>query len=180
MPVLSLSRSVGATCCRSRPCRTRETSSRRSAATSRPNRSNATGRTTTCTCSSATLQRCPSPRLVNSLKGVSGRRPRSVRPEITGHCRKGVLWSPSRFAASCGGAPLDIIRKHVEAQRAPLTRQGVCALHTRPEGLGSCGASDKTIGPGAQSEDDAPALVFRISRESRGSHGIIGLPLKWI
>ena len=56
-------------------------------------------------------------RLVNSLKGVSSRRLRSVRPEITGRYRKGVLWSPSYFAASCGGAPLEIIRRYVEEQR---------------------------------------------------------------
>ena len=56
-------------------------------------------------------------KLVNSLKGVSSRRLRAFRPEITGRYRKGVLWSPSYFAASCGGAPLDIIRKYVEEQR---------------------------------------------------------------
>ena len=57
-------------------------------------------------------------KLVNSLKGVSSRRLRSFRPEISGRYRKGALWSPSYFAASCGGAPLDIIRKYVETQRA--------------------------------------------------------------
>ena len=57
-------------------------------------------------------------KLVNSLKGVSSRRLRSFRPEISSRYRKGVLWSPSYFAASCGGAPLDIIRKYVETQRA--------------------------------------------------------------
>ena len=56
-------------------------------------------------------------RLVNSLKGVSSRRLRRVRPEITGRYRKGVLWSPSYFAASCGRAPLEIIRRYVEEQR---------------------------------------------------------------
>ena len=59
----------------------------------------------------------PVSRLVNSLKGVSSRRLRSFRPEIAGRYRKGVLWSPSYFAASCGGAPLDIIRQYVEQQR---------------------------------------------------------------
>lgn len=56
-------------------------------------------------------------KLVNSLKGVSSYRLRLMRPEITGRYRKGVLWSPSYFAASCGGAPLDIIRQYVEQQR---------------------------------------------------------------
>lgn len=56
-------------------------------------------------------------RLVNSLKGVSSRRLRNIRPEVSGRYRKGVLWSPSYFAASCGGAPLSIIRQYVEHQR---------------------------------------------------------------
>ncbi|HSV22335.1 MAG TPA: transposase, partial [Xanthobacteraceae bacterium] len=33
--------------------------------------------------------------------------------------RKGVLWSPSYFAASCGGAPISIIRQYIERQRNP-------------------------------------------------------------
>ncbi len=56
-------------------------------------------------------------KLVNSLKGVSSRLLREHRPEICGRYFKGVLWSPSYFAASCGGAPLSIIRQYVEQQR---------------------------------------------------------------
>jgi putative transposase len=56
-------------------------------------------------------------RLVNSLKGVSSRRLRAWRPEIRGRYFKGVLWSPSYFAASCGGAPIMIVRQYVEQQR---------------------------------------------------------------
>ena len=59
--------------------------------------------------------------LVNSLKGVSARR---LRPEFTGrvnrHIMHGHFWSPSYFAASCGGAPLSIIRQYIEQQRAPV------------------------------------------------------------
>jgi putative transposase len=54
--------------------------------------------------------------LLNSLKGVSSRRLRAWRPEIRGR-DKGVLWSPSYFAASCGGAPISILRHYVEQQR---------------------------------------------------------------
>ncbi len=43
-------------------------------------------------------------KLVNSLKGVSSRLLRTYRPEIVGRYRKGALWSPSYFAASCEGA----------------------------------------------------------------------------
>ena len=57
------------------------------------------------------------PTLVNSLKGVSSRMLRQQRPDIARRYWKGVLWSPSYFAASCGGAPLDIIRRYVEQQR---------------------------------------------------------------
>ncbi len=57
------------------------------------------------------------PRLVNSLKGVSSRLLRKERPDIARRYWKGVLWSPSYFAASCGGAPLDVIRRYVEDQR---------------------------------------------------------------
>lgn len=58
-------------------------------------------------------------KLVNSLKGVSSRRLRQDRPEVRGRYFKGVLWSPSYFAASCGGAPISIIRQYVERQREP-------------------------------------------------------------
>lgn len=43
-------------------------------------------------------------KLVNSLKGLSSRLLREWRPEVSDRYRKGVLWSPSYFIASCGGA----------------------------------------------------------------------------
>ncbi|WP_183172698.1 IS200/IS605 family transposase [Acetobacter pomorum] len=57
--------------------------------------------------------------LVNSLKGVSSRRLRQMHPALTRRYWRGVLWSPSYFAASCGGAPLSIIRQYIEQQRTP-------------------------------------------------------------
>jgi putative transposase len=57
--------------------------------------------------------------LVNSLKGVSSRLLRHRRPDVARRYWKGVLWSPSYFAASCGGAPLSIVRQYVEQQRTP-------------------------------------------------------------
>lgn len=58
--------------------------------------------------------------LVNSLKGVSSRMIRkkdypSIRKKLWG----GALWSPSYFAASCGGAPIEIIRQYIEQQQTP-------------------------------------------------------------
>ena len=57
--------------------------------------------------------------LVNSLKGVSSRLLRQRRPDIRKRYWKGVLWSPSYFAASCGGAPIAIIRQYIEQQKTP-------------------------------------------------------------
>jgi putative transposase len=57
--------------------------------------------------------------MVNSLKGVSSRLLRIERPDIEKRYWKGVLWSPSYFAASCGGAPLGIIKQYLEPQKTP-------------------------------------------------------------
>jgi putative transposase len=57
-------------------------------------------------------------RLVNSLKGVSSR---LLRKNYNVRTHKNHLWSPSYFAASCGGAPLDILRAYIENQNRPLT-----------------------------------------------------------
>ena len=57
--------------------------------------------------------------LVNSLKGVSGRLLRKERPDVVNRYCKNMLWSPPCFAASCGGAPIDVIRRHIEQQQTP-------------------------------------------------------------
>jgi putative transposase len=58
--------------------------------------------------------------LVNSRKGVSSRLLRMERPDIEKRYCKDVLWSPSYVAASCGGAPLGIIKQYLEQQKTPL------------------------------------------------------------
>ena len=59
-------------------------------------------------------------KLVNSLKGVSSQR---LRAEYTGRVNRaetgGPLWSPSYFAASCGGAPLEIVKEYIRGQKRP-------------------------------------------------------------
>ena len=55
-------------------------------------------------------------KLVNSLKGVSSRLLRKEFPELERYFWKGGLWSPSYFIASCGGAPLSMVRKYIENQ----------------------------------------------------------------
>ena len=59
-------------------------------------------------------------KLVNSLKGVSSRLLRkhgypSIQKSLWGN----QLWSPSYFASSCGGAPIEILRKYIEEQKTP-------------------------------------------------------------
>jgi putative transposase len=73
-------------------------------------------------------------KLVNSLKGVSSRLLREWRPEVRGRYKDGVLWSPSYFVASCGGAPLNIIAEYVKSQRAAPS--GRSRVPPRPEGRG--------------------------------------------
>ncbi len=59
-------------------------------------------------------------KLVNSLKAVSSRLLRKkAYPSIMRHLWEGSLWSPSYFAGSCGGAPIDIIRQYIESQNTP-------------------------------------------------------------
>ena len=59
-------------------------------------------------------------KLVNSLKGVSSRLLKKHHdPYIRQFLWKNNLWSPSYFAGSCGGAPIDIIRKYIEQQQTP-------------------------------------------------------------
>ena len=58
--------------------------------------------------------------LVNSLKGVSSRLLRLERPDLERRYWKDALWSPSYFAASCGGAPISILKEYVEQQKTPL------------------------------------------------------------
>jgi len=57
--------------------------------------------------------------LVNMFKGTSSRMLRADRPDTAQrYWRKGVLWSPSYFAASTGGATLEMVKRYVESQRA--------------------------------------------------------------
>lgn len=59
-------------------------------------------------------------RLVNSLKGVSSRLLRQKKyPSIQKSLWGDTLWSPSYFAGSCGGAPLEMVKKYIQAQDRP-------------------------------------------------------------
>jgi putative transposase len=54
--------------------------------------------------------------LVNHLKGVSSR---MLRKEFPLRPHADHLWTPSYFAASAGGAPIEVLRSYVEAQEKP-------------------------------------------------------------
>lgn len=54
--------------------------------------------------------------LVNSLKGVSSRLLRK-RHHMKTHDNH--LWSPSYYAASSGGAPLETLKQYIQNQRRP-------------------------------------------------------------
>lgn len=58
------------------------------------------------------------PSLIQTLKGCSARLLRIERPDIAARTRRG-LWSPSYFAISCGGAPIEKIRDYIRSQDAP-------------------------------------------------------------
>ena len=61
-------------------------------------------------------------KLINSLKGVSSRKVRQKFPNIRYHWsikKSGALWSPSYFAGSVGGAPLEVLKQYIEQQDRP-------------------------------------------------------------
>ena len=66
-------------------------------------------------------------RLMNSLKGVSARR---RRQHFWVSTHREHLWSPSYFAASAGGAPLETLRA-TSASSAPLAGRANPALNGR-------------------------------------------------
>ena len=68
-------------------------------------------------------------KLVNGLKGVSSRILRkNFSKELAKFLWKGVLWSPSYFAGSCGGATLNVIKQYIQNQNSPQSEisRNVC------------------------------------------------------
>lgn len=56
-------------------------------------------------------------KLVNSLKAVTSRRLRNDFIDLPAAYSKPVLWSRSYFVGSCGGAPLEVVKKYIKHQR---------------------------------------------------------------
>lgn len=56
-------------------------------------------------------------KLVNALKGTTSRELKRYFPELNQVAwRKNVLWSPSYFVGSVGGAPLEVLKQYIEQQ----------------------------------------------------------------
>ncbi len=99
--------------------------------------------------------------LVNGLKGLSSRLLRKERPDIQKSYWKGVLWSPSYFASSCGGTPISIIAS-TSSNRHPTETKNlriVRAILPRPQrrGLSRIG-SQKDHMTGCNEEAAQPAF----------------------
>jgi len=63
--------------------------------------------------------------LVGSLKGASAYRIRGMNlPDVQSKLWGDHFWSPSYCAVSAGGAPLDIIKRYIEEQRAEPREKG--------------------------------------------------------
>ncbi|WP_347290821.1 IS200/IS605 family transposase [Kluyvera georgiana] len=56
-------------------------------------------------------------KLVNSLKAVTSRRLRNEFLDLRAAYSKPVLWSRSYFVGSCGGAPLEVVKRYIQHQR---------------------------------------------------------------
>ena len=55
-------------------------------------------------------------KFVNAYKSASSRLVKKGHPEIKEKLWKGYFWSRSYYIATCGGAPLDAIKKYIREQ----------------------------------------------------------------
>jgi len=55
------------------------------------------------------------------------------RPDLIRRYWKGVFWSPSYFAASRGGAPINILKTYIEQRKTPPVTWLPSRLNPRPE-----------------------------------------------
>lgn len=57
--------------------------------------------------------------IVQRLKGRASNRLRKQYPQLRKSYWGGSMWMPSYFAASCGGAPVAVVRQYIENQATP-------------------------------------------------------------
>jgi putative transposase len=70
--------------------------------------------------------------MVNLLKGVSSRMIRHVAyPEVVNNLHGTHFWSPSYFAASCGGAPLSLVKQYIDQQGSEKAALNGRVLHRK-------------------------------------------------
>ncbi|QRM35790.1 IS200/IS605 family transposase (plasmid) [Microvirga sp. VF16] len=88
--------------------------------------------------------------LVNSLKGVSSRRLQQEFPAINAFWsvrkRRGMLWSPSYFAGSVGGAPLEILKTYIKNLGRGLRRVRLYILSLEGRPLSTQGLLNSVLG----------------------------------
>jgi len=96
--------------------------------------------------------------LVRTLKTATSRAIRKAAfPEVLRRLRGTCFWSPSYFASSCGGAPLEVIKRYIEGQGSENEKKQnrrAGSTQSRPE-MGNCAVSrgsakNSTPGFGAQ------------------------------
>lgn len=64
--------------------------------------------------------------LVGKLKGKSSYvLRREFWPQIKNKLWKNRFWSPSYCVVSCGGAPLEIVKKYIEEQGQPVSEKSI-------------------------------------------------------
>ena len=64
-------------------------------------------------------------RLVMSMKTLSAMRVRAKKwPEVEDALWGNHFWSPSYAVVSCGGAPLETVKKYIENQKLPSRKSG--------------------------------------------------------
>jgi putative transposase len=104
--------------------------------------------------------------LVNSLKGVSAYDVRRTGyEEVTRALWGRAFWSPSYCAVSCGGAPLEVIKRYIEGQRANAGGEQAGSLPPRRERRGSRGLT-KTV---RSSAGEDGAMNLRMDRRELGA-----------
>lgn len=57
--------------------------------------------------------------MVNNLKSVSSRMVRQSNPHLRRQSKSAALWSRSYFVVSVGGAPIEVLKRHIQNQNTP-------------------------------------------------------------
>jgi len=73
-------------------------------------------------------------KLVNSLKAVASRRLRNEFLDLWAAYSKPELWSRSYLVGSCGGAPLEVVKRYIQQYGTGCFRKGRPSHHYKKHG----------------------------------------------